>query len=136
MTCEQITPYLPGYAGGDLRPPTARTVAEHLATCASCRRETTQLERVTVSLASLREREVEPPHMLLESILESTPERRFRRLIPPIIPPQVAPDLLRVVQDNKEAIASIGATAVVAAGAAYALWRAVQRRPSAGPATS
>ena len=136
MTCDQITPYLPGYAGGDLRLETQRLVEAHVASCSTCAAEALRLEHVTGTLAALRTREIEPPPMMLGSILESIPDHRARRLFPPIVPPQVAPDLIRVVQDNREAIASVGATAVVAAGAAYALWRAIQRRPAGRTATS
>jgi len=71
---------------------------------------------------------------LLDAMLESVGERK-RRLMP-FVPLTVADDVVRVLQDNKDTIAQAGATALVAAGAAYALWRAVRGRRSAQPATS
>ncbi|HEX9711177.1 MAG TPA: zf-HC2 domain-containing protein [Actinomycetota bacterium] len=136
MRCEQASAYLPGYAGGDLRQDTTRAVARHLAGCTVCRSEVEQLERVTTGLRSLTERPLEPPPMLLDTVLESVSEPR-RRLIPPIVPPNVAPELMRLVQENREVIAQAGATALVAAGTAYALWRAIRGRRVAGqPVTS
>lgn len=136
MRCEQVIRYLPGYAGGDLRRDMERLVGQHVASCSSCRAETARLERITTGLASLSEREIEPPALLIDSILEATEGRKGRRLMPPLVPPAFAPELVRLVQDNREAIASIGATAAVAAGTAYAVWRALKRRPTGQAATS
>lgn len=132
MRCEQLASYLPGYAGGDLRRDTARAVARHIASCAGCRDETERLQQVTAGLHSLSARELEPPPGLLEGVLERVGDRPSRRFVPPLVPPQLAPDLVRAVQDNREAIAQAGATALVACGAAYALWRAFKGKRRAG----
>lgn len=136
MRCEQAIPYLPGLAGGDLRPETAASVEAHLASCPSCRTELARYERVGTALASLREREVEPPAYLLESLLETVPARRARRRIALPLPPVPPQELIRVVQDNREAIAQAAGAAVVAAGAAWALWRALRGRAAAPEATA
>jgi hypothetical protein len=135
MRCDQIRPYLPGFVGGDLRPDTADTVAGHIATCASCTAEVASLERVHAGLALVAARAVEPPAGLLHSILEQTVEHAPRRLLAPVLPFAVD-DLARLVSDHKDTIASAAGVAVVAAGAAYALWRAVRGSRRAQPATS
>ncbi len=134
MKCEQITPYLPGFAGGDLRPDTARIVADHVAGCATCSAGVTAQARVLSGLASLSAREVEPPAFMLDAILESVAEQPMRRVLPLIPLPMT--DVAKAIVDNKEAIASAAGTALVAAGAAYALWRAVRSSQKMRPATS
>jgi anti-sigma factor RsiW len=135
MRCDQIRPYLPGYVGGDLRPDTAEIVAGHIATCTGCTSEVTALDRVRSGLALVGAREVEPPAGLLASILEGTTEHTQRRVLAPVLPFAVD-DIARLVSDHKDTIASAAGVAVVAAGAAYALWRAVRGSRSAQPATS
>jgi anti-sigma factor RsiW len=135
MRCDQIRPYLPGFVGGDLRPDTADTVAGHIATCTGCTAEVATLDRVRGGLALVGAREVEPPAGLLESILERTTEHTPRRVLAPVLPFAVD-DIARLVSDHKDTIASAAGVAVVAAGAAYALWRAVRGSRSAQPATS
>jgi anti-sigma factor RsiW len=135
MRCDQIRPYLPGYVGGDLRPDTADVVAAHVATCAGCRAETATLERVRGGLALVTAREVEPPAGLLEDILMQTAGHAQRRLFAPVLPVAVD-DVVRLVSDHRETIASAAGVAVVAAGAAFALWRAVRGSRKAQPATS
>lgn len=132
MRCAEIRPYLPGYAGGDLRPDTTRIVDEHVASCHGCRDEVARNERVRAGLATLAAREVEPPAYFLDAVLESTPARR--RLVPILpVPPG---DLVRLVQEHRDTIASAAGAMLVAAGAAYALWRAVRGSRRAEPATS
>lgn len=134
MKCEQIAPYLPGYAGGDLRLDTHRIVADHLAACSSCRAESARHERVVTGLASLATKEIEPPAYLIDAVLEGTRHHRLRRVMP--ILPVPSPDALRALADHRDLIASAAGTALVAAGAAYALWRAVRGARRAQPATS
>jgi hypothetical protein len=136
MRCDQIRPYLPGFAGGDLRPDTAEVVAGHVATCKGCSAEAASLERVRGGLALVAAREVEPPAGLLENILEATADHPHRRLLAPPVIPFAVDDVLRLVSDHRDTIASAAGVAVVAAGAAYALWRAVRGSRSAQPATS
>jgi len=135
MRCDQIRPYLPGFVGGDLRPDTAEVVAGHVATCNGCTAEIASLERVRSGLAMVAAREVEPPAGLLDGILEQSAEHGPRRVLAPVIPFAVD-DIARLVSDHKDTIASAAGVAVVAAGAAYALWRAVRGSRSAQPATS
>jgi len=123
MRCEQVTPYLPGYAGGDLRADTTRVVANHLASCRSCETQAAVQRRVIDGLGTLQLRSVEPPAYLLDSILENS-TAQSRRLIPVL--PIPAADLARAISDHRETIASAAGTALVAAGAAYAVWRAVK----------
>lgn len=134
MRCDQIRPYLPGFVGGDLRPDTADIVAGHIATCTTCTAETASLERVRAGLALVGAREVAPPAGLLGDILERTAEHTQRRVLAPVLPFAVD-DVLRLVSDHKDTIASAAGVAVITAGAAYALWRAVRGSRSAQPAT-
>jgi anti-sigma factor RsiW len=141
MNCQQIQPYLPGFAGGDLRPDTANVVAAHVRDCASCSAEVARHDRVRAGLATLATREVAPPPFLLEAVLEGVHEHRSRRVLPLIpIPPsdlaRIPAELGRIVSENRDAIASATGTALVAAGAAYALWRAVRGSRRAQTATS
>ena len=135
MRCDQITPYLPGYAGGDLRPDTARIVTKHVASCTSCRADLARLERVQVGLSTIAQREVVPPPYLVDAILEQTAELPRRRVLAPVLPLPLE-EVARVVSDHRETIASAGAAALVAAGAAYALDRAVRGSRATPPATS
>lgn len=128
MNCEQVTSYLPGHAGGDVRPEAAQAVEAHVATCAGCRAEAERFRSVQAGLASLRERDVEPPPYLLEAVLEGARAERKRRLLP-LVPPL---ELVRLVQENRDVIVSAAGAALVVAGAAYALWRAARAlRPQA-----
>lgn len=102
MRCEQVLPYLAGYAGGDLRPDTTRVVAEHVGGCAACRGEVARLERVRGALVVLAAREVAPPPYLLDALLEQAQERTARRILP-IVPVPPA-DVVRVLQDRKSVV--------------------------------
>jgi hypothetical protein len=133
MRCDQIVPYLPGFAGGDLRPDTARIVATHVEACASCSEGVAGHRRVVAGLGALADRAVEPPVYMLDAILENVADHRVRRVLP-VLPLPVT-DVARVIADNRETIASAAGTALVAAGAAYALWRAL-RSSKMRPATS
>ena len=124
MNCEQVSPYLPGLAGDELGGETVRWVEAHLATCASCRREAAGYRSVSSGLVALAEREIEPPAFLVDAILERVESDRRRRMIP--IPPTLVPaELVRLAQENRDAITSAAGVAL-AAGAAYALWRAMR----------
>jgi anti-sigma factor RsiW len=134
MRCEQITPYLPGFAGGDLRPDTAAIVADHVASCARCATEVARQGRVLTGLATLSGREVEAPPYLIDAVIESVGGRAGHRFFP-ILPVPPA-DLARALSEHRDTIASAAGTVLVAAGAAYALWRAVRgaRRTREQPA--
>ena len=123
MNCEQIAPYLPGVAGDELGAETTRWVEAHLATCASCRADAARFRMVSGGLVALRERQPEPPAFLLEAIAERVRSERQRRFLP--VPPIIPAELVRLAQDNREALASAAGVAL-AAGAAYALWRTVR----------
>jgi anti-sigma factor RsiW len=133
MRCEQVTPYLPGYAGGELRQDTHDVVARHVATCASCAADATQLARARAALSTLATKEIEPPAYLVDAIIGSVGATKHRALP---IPPIAIADLVASVADHREAIASAAGTALVAFGAAYAVWRAVRSRGTQQPATS
>ncbi len=126
MKCESIVAYLPGFAGGDLRPATHRSVADHLVGCPSCRSEAARYERVVHGLGTLAERELEAPPGLPFATLERIHEAPRRRLAP--ILPVSSAEMARVMVENKDAIASAAGAAVVVAGAAFALWRTARRR--------
>jgi hypothetical protein len=123
MNCEQVAPYLPGIAGGELGSATIRWVEAHVAGCESCRAESARYRTLAAGLATLNEREIEPPAFLAQAIAERVRGDRRHRFLP--VPPIVSPEIARVVADNREAIVSAGA-AIVAAGAAIALWRAAR----------
>jgi anti-sigma factor RsiW len=135
MRCQQIRPYLPGFAGGDLRPDTATVVTEHIAGCKACNAEAAQLARVHAGLALISRQEVEPPAYLFEAILERTAERGPRRVLAPMLPIPMD-EVARLVSDHRETIASAAGAVLVAAGAGYALWRAIRGTRATEPATS
>jgi hypothetical protein len=124
MNCEQVTPYLPGLAGDELGDETVRWIDAHVASCASCRTDAARYRSVSSGLAAIRDREIEPPAFLVDAILERVDADRHRRLVP-IPPPVVSAGLVRLAQENRDAIASAAGVAL-AAGAAYALWRTVR----------
>lgn len=111
---------MPGVAGGELGAATIRWVEAHVAGCASCRAESARYRTLAAGLATLNEREIEPPAFLARAIAERVRGERRHRFLP--VPPIVSPEIARVVAGNREAIVSAGA-AIVAAGAAFALWR-------------
>ena len=124
MNCEQVSPYLPGLAGDELGAETVRWIDAHLGSCASCRAEAKRYRSVAAGLTAVAEREIEPPAFLVDSILERVDAERNRRLLP--IPPAIVPaELVRLAQENRDAITSAAGVAL-AAGAAYALWRAMR----------
>ena len=123
MNCEQVAPYLPGMAGGVIGHETGRWVEAHVATCARCSADAARYRALAVGLNELSTRTIEPPAFLAEAISERVHVERRRRFLP--IPPVVSPEMVRVLQDNREVITTAGA-AIVAAGAAFALWRAVR----------
>jgi len=124
MNCEQVSPYLPGLAGDELGVETLRWIDAHIATCDSCRQEALRYRSVATGLSAIAERQIEPPAFLVDAILERVESDRRRRLVP--IPPAVIPaELVRLAQENREAITSAAGVAL-AAGAAFALWRAMR----------
>lgn len=122
MRCEQIAAYLPGFSGGDLRPETDHIVAAHVETCASCSKEIALQARVLDGLATLRAHEIEPPPFLADEIIAAAPAQH--RMLPG---PLELGALGRAVAEHREQIASTAGTALVAAGALYALYRAARR---------
>lgn len=134
MRCEEIALYLPGYRGRDLHEATARVVDEHLAGCEDCTAAAVRFERMHVGLTSLADRSAEPPTHLLDSILETVHESEARKFVP--IPPIPAlADLARIALENRDAVVSAAGTALVAVGAAYAMWRALRGGRRTEPAT-
>ena len=124
MNCEQVSPYLPGLAGDELGAETVRWIDAHIGSCASCRAEAQRYRSVAAGLSAVAEREIEPPAFLVDSIIDRVEAERSRRLIP--IPPAIVPaELVRLAQENRDALTSAAGVAL-AAGAAYALWRAMR----------
>ena len=124
MNCEQVSPYLPGLAGDELGAETVRWIDAHIGSCASCRAEAQRYRSVAAGLAAVAEREIEPPAFLVDSILDRVDAEKNRRLLP--IPPAIVPaELVRLAQENRDAITSVAGVAI-AAGAAYAVWRAMR----------
>jgi anti-sigma factor RsiW len=132
VNCERVAPLLPGLAGGELEESARSWVEAHLASCRSCRAEASRYERLAAGLAALRSRPVEPPAHLPTAIAGRVHAEARRRLLP--LPPVVAPDILRVLQEHREALASAGAALLVAAGAALVVWRALRGAPRVRPA--
>lgn len=128
MNCEEVAPYLPGVAGGELGGDTIRWVEAHVAGCASCAAEASRFRALAGGLAALTARDIPPPAFLADAIAERVRGERRRRFVP--VPPVVSPELARALADNRDAIVSAGAT-LVAAGAAFALWRAARGRRAA-----
>jgi hypothetical protein len=129
MNCDQVAPYLPGLGGGGLGLETERWIEAHLSGCARCTADAGRYRALATGLSGLAAaREINPPAFLAEALSERVRAERHRRFL--AVPPVVSPELVRVVQDNKEAIAAAGAV-VAAAGAAFALWRAVRSARSA-----
>jgi predicted anti-sigma-YlaC factor YlaD len=120
MNCEQVAPYLPGIAGAELGAESQRWIDAHLQTCASCRAEAGRYRSVAAGMTALSQREVEPPAFLVDSILERVESEAHRRYLP--VPPVIPAELVRVVQDNREALTSVAGVALTV-GALYALWR-------------
>lgn len=127
MNCEQVAQYLPGLAGDELGVETIRWVESHVGGCASCRAEAARYRTLASGLEQLTAREIEPPAFLVESIAERVRGEHRRRFLP--VPPIISPEIARVVVDNRDAIVSAGA-ALVAAGAAFALWRSARAQRS------
>jgi hypothetical protein len=124
MNCEEVSPYQPGLAGDELGAETIRWIESHVATCDSCRRDAARYRAVSSGLTALRERTVHPPAFRADAIVEHVTAERDRRYLP--IPPAVIPaELVRLAQENREALTSAAGIAL-AAGAAYALWRTVR----------
>jgi hypothetical protein len=124
-----VTPYLPGYAGGELRAETMRWVSAHLDECETCRGVAGRHRMIAGALAEVARREVEPPAHLAGAVMSSVRERH-RRMIP--VPPLPPGELVRLIQDNREAITAAAGAVVAVAGVAWALWRALR---SARPRT-
>lgn len=125
MNCEQVAPYLPGVAGGELGGETLRWVDAHLQTCASCRADAARFNAVATGLVALREtHDPVPPAFMVEQILEGVRSEHQRRYLP--IPPVVPAELVRVLSDNRDAIGTAAGVAL-AGVAAYALMRRARR---------
>jgi anti-sigma factor RsiW len=120
MNCEQVAPYLPGVAGNELGDESLRWVDAHLATCPSCRADAARYRSVSSGLVALREHDPAPPAYLADAIVEHVRAESNRRYLP--VSPMIPAELVRLVQDNRDAIASAAGVAL-AAGAAFALWR-------------
>lgn len=134
MNCEQVAPYLPGIADGELGADTIQWIEVHLGGCRNCRAEAERFSALASGLRGLSSRAIEPPAFLPDAILERVHAEQRRRFVP--VPAMIPAELVRIVQDNRDAIASAGAL-IAAAGAAYALWRTVRRvRPGLRPAAS
>ena len=120
--CRDFIPYLAA-AADEIDDLTAARVADHIETCEICSEESAQLARVRGTLAALGEREDNPPADLVPAVLARATRER-RHVIPMLPVPPV--ELARVLQDNREVIAQVAGIALVAAGAAWALWRGVR----------
>lgn len=126
MRCTAVIESLPGYVGDDLLPATTAAVREHLQGCQACRAELADHERVRVGMRVIAATELEPPPDLVEAILRRVDAPRAGRKLIPVVP--VPPgELVRLVAEHRDAIASAAGTAVLVGGAAYALWRAAER---------
>jgi anti-sigma factor RsiW len=127
MNCEQVAPYLPGVAGGELGGETMRWVDAHLETCASCRADAARIRSVSKGLVALKEHDPVPPAFMVDSIMEAVQAEHRRRYLP--VPPVVPAELIRVLSDNRDAIGTAAGVAL-AGMAAFALLRRAQKRRS------
>lgn len=122
MRCAQISPYLPGFSGGELGGETSTVVARHVAGCVDCRSSVARLDRVRTGLATLAVAEFEPPISLVDDIMEQVRAAEAGTIT------ARASRMAQIASEHKVTIASAAGTAVVAVGAGYALWRAVRGR--------
>lgn len=127
MKCEQAIPYLAA-AADELDSALASARDSHVRTCAACSADLMRFEKLRSSLAIVGTRELAPPAGLVPGIMARTEPERRRTL--PFVPVPI--EVVRVVQENREAIAGAAGVALVAAGAAWALWRGLRSvRPAA-----
>ncbi|MBI4729300.1 MAG: hypothetical protein HY775_07320 [Acidobacteria bacterium] len=124
MRCDSVAPYLAGLAGDEIEGRKRAMLLEHVASCEGCRDLAARHERVRAALSRIGAVEVEPPPFLLDSVLEGTRRRDRARMLP--VPPALAQDLLRILHENREAIVSAAGAALIAAGTAYAFWKALR----------
>jgi len=129
MRCAQVAPYLAA-ASDELERATARSVREHIDECSACRAEALRYGRIHDSIMAIGAAEPVPPTGLVDAILERTAPAHRRSMIPFV--PLPTPELARAISENREAIANTAGVALVAAGAAWALWRGFKavRRPA------
>src|SRR5207245_8481624 len=106
----------PCHSRAALRLETRRWVDAHLETGPSCRADASRFRAVSTGLVALREHEPEPPAFILDAIAERVRPERQRRFLP--VPPVIPAELVRLAQDNREALASAAGVAL-AAGVAY-----------------
>jgi hypothetical protein len=117
VTCEEVRPFLPELAEGDLR--AAGPVEAHLVSCRSCSADLECYRALLVRLAALRHEVVDPPEGFLGRALALTPASRWR-----ILSRRVATD-----ERVQVAAASLGAL-LVGAAAVGLLRRRAARRPA------
>lgn len=123
MKCATAAPYLAA-AAGEIDPATASALAEHVATCRSCRAETSQYERLRDALAAVAAREPDPPPDLFPAIVARTSGSRRRNAMPMMPLPSV--EIVRMLQENREAIMGAAGVLLVAAGSAWVLWKGLR----------
>lgn len=130
VNCRRMSPYLSA-AADEIDRATARALDQHLETCVRCRAEAAHFERIRGTIAVIGRTEGEPPADLVPAILARAAKER-RHTIPMLPIPTV--ELARVIQENRDVIAGAAGVAIVAAGAAWALWRAVRGSGRTAPA--
>lgn len=123
MNCSQAAPYLPA-SPDELDATTEADLREHVAGCAACRAESRRYDGIRAALSVAASTELDPPPDLVPAIVARTSGHPSRRTIPLLPIPPV--ELARVIQDNREVIVGAAGAAIVAAGAAWALWRGLR----------
>ena len=132
MNCQAVTAALPGFVGGDLLPGTSASVRAHLDACPTCTTELTRHERVRDGMQVMRTVTLDPPEGLVEQVIDRIEAPRSRRFVP--VPPVPPAELVRVVGENRELLASAAGAAALGVGAAVVAWRLLQRRsPGSAP---
>lgn len=122
MNCERVRPSLASYAGGELGSETTAWVDAHLSSCPVCSAIVARHRQIGVALREVTLREIEPPASLVPDVMARV--GRSRRIIPVPIPPP--PELVRVLQENREQIVSTTSTVLAAGAAAWLLYKAAK----------
>jgi anti-sigma factor RsiW len=128
--CARFSPYLSA-AADEVDVATMLAVDEHLASCSGCRAEAARFLAIRRSLGEIAHRDPEPPADLVPAILARTSEHPRRRALPLVPLPPI--ELARVIQDNREVIVQAGAAAIVAAGAAWAIYKGLRSLAKPSP---
>lgn len=114
MICERYAPYLAGFAGGDLRYDTSRMIDAHIASCAGCRAEVAQQQRIIGGLRHLGVMTMVPPPEFVYEVLDRVHEHGRLGSVGSALPLPLAEGARRLIADDRvrrAATAAVGAAA-------------------------